>query len=397
MSLGAQVLPPRHRPWARRRVLDVTEYFGHASGGVRTYLLAKAEWIAQQADLAHALVIPGERDAVVPYHGTHVYRLRGPAIPFHASYRVLLATRSLRRIIAHERPDLIEVGSSYFAPWVVSHARRRVPVVWFYHANLPRLVSPDLLRSSPWRRAAARAVGGYVGRIGRTVDATFAASEFAARDLAAWGVERVVRVTLGVDVAHFTPARRAAANAVRASLGLGAGPLVGYFGRFAPEKRVHDVVQAWPAIARETGATLLLMGHGPERERLVAAADARSVRVLPHERDRHRLADLLAALDCYVSPAPFETFGLSVAEALASGTPVVSVDHGAAAELVHASGSGAVYAPGDLEGLAGAVIRMLATSREVVAARARRHMLTHHDWPVAMRRLFAAYAQVLAR
>jgi alpha-1,6-mannosyltransferase len=378
-------------------VLDVTEYFGHASGGVRTYLLAKAEWIASQGDLTQALVIPGDRDAVVPYHGTQVYRLRGPAIPFHASYRVLLATRSLRRIIAHERPDLIEVGSSYFAPWLVAHARRRVPVAWFYHANLPRLVTPDLLEAPAWRRVAARAVGTYVGRIGRMVDATLAASDFAARDLASWGVERVERVTLGVDIAHFTPVRRAAAAATREALGIGSQPLVGYCGRLAPEKRVMDLLRAWPAIAKATGATLLLMGHGPEHERLVAAADPRTVRILPHERDRHRLADVLAALDCYVSPAPFETFGLSVAEALASGTPVVSVNHGAAAELVHASGGGALYEPGDLEGLARAVVRIVEGPRDRLGVRGRAHMVVHHAWPVAMRRLFAAYATLLGR
>src|SRR5690606_30575956 len=144
-----------------------------------------------------------------------------------------------------------------------------------------------------------------------------------------WGVERVERVTLGVDVEHFTPARRLRVDAVRARLGIRQGaPLVGFVGRLAAEKQVDVLLKAWSTVARTTGAMLVIVGSGPQAERLAALADVGTVRMLPHEPDRERLADLLAALDVYAAPAPFETFGLSVCEALASGVPVVSVDHG---------------------------------------------------------------------
>ncbi|MCB9518801.1 MAG: glycosyltransferase, partial [Gemmatimonadales bacterium] len=125
--------PQRLRPDAPFGVLDVSEYFGASSGGVRTYLLQKRRFVADHPGLRQVLVTPGAHDAVHDEPGSRWYQLRGPAIPFQPSYRFLLATRSVRRIIDRERPDLIEVGSSYFAPWVGHHARRHVevPVVWF--------------------------------------------------------------------------------------------------------------------------------------------------------------------------------------------------------------------------------------------------------------------------
>ena len=52
------------------------------------------------------------------------YRLHGPHIPTQKPYRFMLATRSTTRIVAHERPDLIEVGSAWCAPWLVHLATR---------------------------------------------------------------------------------------------------------------------------------------------------------------------------------------------------------------------------------------------------------------------------------
>jgi alpha-1,6-mannosyltransferase len=390
-------LPPVLRPEATLAVLDISEYYSDGSGGVRTYLDAKGRFVAGSTDLRRTLVVPGSRDSIADAPGDRTYRLRGPAIPFH-SYRLMLATRSVARIIAHERPDIIEIGSSYIVPWAVSRARRRHPaqVAWFYHSNLPRLIAPDLAWAGASRAAVVRGVGGYVHHLGRLADVTLAASDFAARELAHWGVERVERVTLGVDAEHFHPRRRYACAAIRAMLGVEAGvPLVGFIGRLAAEKQVDMLLHAWPRVARETGAVLLIVGNGPQRARLAALAEGQRVLMLPHEPDRDRVAEVLAALDLYVSPAPFETFGLAVCEALASGVPVVSVDHGAAAELVRASGVGALPPLGDATALGEAIISALREDRMTQGARARAYVERHHTWDVALTRLFTLYRQIL--
>lgn len=378
-------------------MLDISEYYSEGSGGVRTYLDAKGRFVQSVSNLRRTLVVPGARDGIADVPGDRTYRLRGPAIPFH-SYRLMLATRSVARIIAHERPDIVEIGSAYVVPWAVSRARRRhrARVAWFYHSNLPRLIAPDLARAGASRGLLVRVVGAYVRQLGKLADVTLAASDFAAAELARWGVERVERVTLGVDADHFTPARRTQAAAIRADLGIPAGvPLVGFVGRLAAEKQVDMLLHAWPRVARATGAVLVIVGSGPQHARLAALAAGQRVLMLPHEADRDRLADLLAALDLYVSPAPFETFGLAVCEALASGVPVVSVDHGAAAELVRASGVGALAPLGDAVALGEAILGALHADHPTHRARARSYVEGHHTWDVAFGHLFGVYRQLL--
>ncbi|MHB1299010.1 MAG: glycosyltransferase, partial [Gemmatimonadaceae bacterium] len=138
------ILPPEGtlRPSATRSVLDITEFYGPTSGGVRTYLAQKAAWVATQPWVRQTIVVPGVRDAVEDdlAEGSRRYSLRGPRVPGQPPYRFLLATRSARRIVEHERPDVIELGSPGFAPWIASHATRglAIPMVAFFHSNLPR-------------------------------------------------------------------------------------------------------------------------------------------------------------------------------------------------------------------------------------------------------------------
>ena len=212
IDIAGSPLPVPLRPASTLGVLDISEYVGDFTGGVRTYLAEKARYVSRRPALRQVLLIPGAHDAIVESDGVRCYRLRGPAIPFNPAYRFMLATRSTSRIVAHERPDVIEVGSAYFAPWLIFRARRqyRAPAVWFYHANLPRLVAPRQEREPAARRILARAVGWYTRRIAAAVDCTIVASDFARRDLERVGVTNVAFVPLGVDLDLFHPARRAA-------------------------------------------------------------------------------------------------------------------------------------------------------------------------------------------
>jgi alpha-1,6-mannosyltransferase len=390
-------LPPRLRPSAELGVLDITEFFGETTGGVRTYLLQKAEYVQRRPDLRQTIVVPGARDEILEAGGVRCYRLHGPSVPTQKPYRFMLATRSTSRIVAHERPDLIEVGSTWFAPWLVHLAERRVdlPVVWFYHSNFPRVIAPWPERAGRIRRAAADFAWRYVRRLGRMVRATLAPSYFVARELARQGVDRVVRVSLGVDLQRFHPARRDAAAETRRRHGLPEGPLAIYVGRLAAEKEVDLLLAAWREVERRTGARLLLVGDGPARRRLRRSRGSERLHWLPFQQDRDRLADLLAAVDLAVAPCSIETFGLSALEALASGTPLLSADRGGVAETVGRSGAGAVFASGDAGALADQAERLLRGDLAALGAAGRRYAAAHHCWDAVLTQIFDVYRGIL--
>ena len=401
LDLGRTELP-RHRlrPTAEVGVLDITKWFGDTSGGVRTYLLQKARYVESRPDLRQVLVIPGARDSITHGTGVRCYRLRGPRVPTQRPYRFMLATRSIRRIIHHEAPSIIEVGSCFLVPWITAHAAKKsnVPLVFFYHSNLPRSICAFPERASRTRQRAHNLAWKYIRKLDSLFELTICASRFAVTDLQAHGVERVVRVPLGVDLDHFSPFRRYQSEETRERLGIPLdAPIVAFIGRFAREKEVDVLLRAWPEIARRTDAHLLMVGDGPQREYLQRLADSHErVLWMPYEHDREQLANLLAAVDLFIAPGSIETFGLSALEALASGTPVLSADRGGVSEQIEASGAGATFASGDSAALSDAAVHLLGADLHCLGRRGRAYAEREHSWDGVFDRIFDLYRNVLA-
>jgi len=108
--------------------------------------------------------------------------------------------------------------------------------------------------------------------------------------------------------------------------------------------------------APEKVLDLLIVGsEGPEKR--ISAGIV--VRPLGYFRAPARLADAYRAADVYVHAAVEETFGLSVAEALACGTPVVMASAGGVLEIVQHERTALVVPPRDAAGLAEAIARLL--------------------------------------
>ncbi len=81
------------------------------------------------------------------------------------------------------------------------------------------------------------------------------------------------------------------------------------------------------------------------------------------------VADAMASCDLFVSCSLFESFGMAVAEAVASGCLVLSSDVGAARRFVIEGRNGRLVPPGDMRALEGALADLLGQTREGV----------HHD------------------
>jgi alpha-1,6-mannosyltransferase len=210
------------------------------------------------------------------------------------------------------------------------------------------------------------------------------------------GFTRVERIPLGVSLSVFHPGRRDGSARTRQLAGVPDGPVAIFAGRLAREKELELVIDAWPEVERVSGATLLLVGDGPSRDYFMRRCRAKRVVWLPYEKDRERLADLLAAADLYLAPGPAETFGLGALEAMASGLPVVCSDQGAVRELVEASGAGIVNPAPEAPAMAASIITLLGRDLPGLGVRARRYAEAHHSWEGVFRQLFDFYRRVVA-
>lgn len=150
---------------------------------------------------------------------------------------------------------------------------------------------------------------------------------------------KIPLVSPGFDEERFTPVAPAARAALRQRFGF-EGKTVLSLGRLARNKGYDLLIRAFPEVlARVPDARLHLAVGGAElsdRERAVLAecrAEARrlglgeKVVFSGHVADAE-LADIYRAADVFVMPSRYEPFGMTAAEALACGTPVVATTHG---------------------------------------------------------------------
>ncbi len=233
-------------------------------------------------------------------------------------------------------------------------------------------------------RAAAAAARRYASRLYRHFDLVFAPSEVMRLRLLDWGVDRVAVQPLGVDTQTFHPAR--ASPMWRNQLGLPpATRLLVYAGRFAPEKHLDVLCEA----VRQLGPPYLLLalGAGP------TPPSGDQVIVQPFINEPMALARALASADAFVHAGDQETFGLSVLEAMACGTPVVARVAEGLAELVDDSVGAAVH-DGRPQSFAEAIATLFTHDRTGTSRRARERAESY-DWNQMLPLQLMHYRQLL--
>jgi alpha-1,6-mannosyltransferase len=381
---------------AALKILDLTEFFSETGGGVGTYLRAKARWCAGRDDIEHVLVVPGARNAERLWHGSHLCEIAGWAAPASPGYHVLAHPGRVRRILERERPDVIELGSPYLAPWVLRRAARGlgIPVIGMFHLDLAGAVLRTLARGWPRpARAVLRAgITAYLRRAFAQCRCVVGASEASLAAMADAGIRERRLVPFGVDLDTFRPEARDAEW--KAEVGAAGRPVALFAGRLTVEKNLRVVLDALPEMHRRYGLKLVLIGNGGWRPGLeaLAAETPDRLAVLPFEADRARLARAYASADVYLAPSPHETFGLAALEAAASGLPVVGAGAGALAQRL-AGGSWARTVPAaDPDAWCDAVGQLLAADPVATRAAARASAM-NHAWDRTFSGLLAVYRE----
>jgi glycosyltransferase involved in cell wall biosynthesis len=162
----------------------------------------------------------------------------------------------------------------------------------------------------------------------------------------------------GVDTFRFRPP----GGHEREALGIPQGrPIVGTVGRLDAAKDHRSLLAAFRTIvAAIPDAVLVIIGEGPMRfalERDVKRYGlGESVRLLGARFD---VPVLLPGLDVFVLSSVNEGLPLALLEAMACARPVVVTDVGGIAGVVDRGRAGVVVPPGDVDGLAKAIIGLL--------------------------------------
>ena len=278
-----------------------------------------------------------------------VYRLPVPGpVPMAA----LTFTAAALPLLWRLRPDVIH-AHELFSPATTALAAKRffqTAVVATAHRSGP-LGDFQRMQQRPFGMRRLKAMR-------REVDAFTMISAEVDAELAEFGIEaaRRFRVPNGVDTQRFQPVDETTRHARRQQYDLPAGPLVVYAGRLAPEKRVNQLIEVWPAVrATVPDAHLLVLGTGPEEARLREQAGPGII----FAGAVHDVAPWLQAADVWVLPSAAEGFSVAMLEAMATGLGIVLTDVGGARDAIDHETHGLLVPPDDPAALQAALQRLL--------------------------------------
>jgi glycosyltransferase involved in cell wall biosynthesis len=225
----------------------------------------------------------------------------------------------------------------------------------------------------------------------------------------------------GVDVERFSPGPAES----RPENG---GPRLLFVGRITPEKAIHSLIEAAGIVRKRfDGLRLDIVGPDAEtpREYIVDLSDDPLVKALaawydggylkrlksmaleagdeavgftglvhPDDLPRHyRTADIL------VNPSVSESFGMSLAEAMACGVPVVATQVGGMPEIVDPGVTGQLVPPDDTQALARAIEQRLAASEagDDLSAACRNRAVEMFSWDRVAESVAERYAACAGR
>ena len=364
------------------RIVQLANAYSPTSGGLRTAIDRLGHGYAA-AGHERILVVPA-RDWQVQ-QGVSGLTVTVPGMKVGNGYRLILRTGGVEKLLERLRPDVIEVSDKYTLTAVADWAARRgVGAVLFSHERLDAIVPALMPRTcgSPAARAAIRA---WNQRVAPRFDAVVVTSEFAEHEFS--GLKKVRslrRIPLGVDLELFHPQPTPEHTGIK----------LAYAGRLSQEKNVGLAIAAVKELTHSGHDVHLdLYGTGAAQAELRRAAGDLPVTFHGHVADRPLLASHLAAADVVLAPCLVETFGLSVLEALACGTPVVAATGGASGELL-GSAAGVVAAP-TASGMARGVLEVLSRPERVRRAAARRQA-ERHPWSRSVEEMLDVHEDVVS-
>ncbi|MDD1770793.1 MAG: glycosyltransferase [Methanomassiliicoccales archaeon] len=187
----------------------------------------------------------------------------------------------------------------------------------------------------------------YLRRLLQRSEAVIAPSAAIEKELWKYAprMRRVDVIPTGVDSVRFRPDNDG--SAVRARYGLEGKEVILVLGRIAWEKNMDLLLHGFALLNKEDPNTvMLIVGEGPAREHYMQMAKELGISertVFTGFVPDQDLPQYYAACDAFTIASKFETQGLVVLEAMASGKPVAGIDFRAVAEIVHDGEDGYLF------------------------------------------------------
>jgi phosphatidyl-myo-inositol alpha-mannosyltransferase len=360
----------------------VCPYTWEVPGGVQAHIRDLAEALRS---LGHAVSVISPADDDAPLPSYVVPAGRAMPVPYNGSVARLafgfLSASRVRRWLKEGDFDVLHVHEpmapslSLLACWVASGA-----IVATFHTAMVR--SRALHAAHPILQSALE-----------KISARIAVSEAARKTLVEHLGGDAVLIPNGVAVHKF-------ASAVPLPGWPGDGGTIGFLGRMdEPRKGLPVLLAAFELLAAERPTVRLLIA-GPGDIDEVAGRVRRPFRdnvVLLGQVSEDVKASVYRSVDLFCAPnTGGESFGVVLAEAMASGAAIVASDLDAFRRVLRGGRAGELFETGNAAALASAAGRLLDDpERRAVLAREARTAVRAYDWSIVARDVVRVYETVV--
>lgn len=294
----------------------------------------------------------GKRAAEIERDGGHHVTLgMRSKNPLSAPFRMLALRKALRRI----RPDVIHFRSrvpGWLTLWANAAEDLRIPTVSTLHGlNHPCFYSSVMMRAD------------------RVICVSTAGLAFAREHYPWVPAETFQVIPRGIDLETFNPAAldREWIAAFRKTHGLEGKFVAAAIGRVSSLKGVDILIRATALLKPRLPELVTLVVGGPQKNQenyfeglktLAAELGAADRVIFAGSQRKIPEIDALADVVCSCNVRKPESFGRTVAEALALETPVIAAAHGGVLDIVRDGEDGFLVPPGDAEALAEALLKV---------------------------------------
>ena len=261
----------------------------------------------------------------------------------HAPYELALASKMVS-VVKYEKLDLLHVhyaiphaSAAYMAKQILKTQGIQIPVITTLHGTDITLVGKD---------PSYEPVVTF--SINQSDGVTSVSEDLKLETYAHFDVTRDIEVIPNfIDLDRF---KRLKKEHFKTAICPNGEKLLVHTSNFRKVKRVEDVIQVFFEVRKVIPAKLLLVGDGPERDKM-----ERLCRELGTSDDTRFLGKLdaveevLSVADLFLMPSEKESFGLAALEAMACEVPILSSNAGGIPELNINGVTGFVSDVGDVQ------------------------------------------------
>ncbi len=338
---------------------------------------------------AEAVLFSGGKH-VESYQGYPIVSITpGIPMPMYPEITMSLPRQGTFNILKEFDPDIVHIASPFHTGLRFIRFARRLdkPLVMSFHTHvmeMARFYRLGFLQRPLW--AINRFV--YSKADYRWATSKRVQSELIEHNFGPTGLWR-----RGVDPDIFSPKHCDDDMRARLTNGQTDKTLLLFVGRVAPEKQIQQIKHVLEAIPN---THLAIVGDGPFRDKLEKTYNGMSVTFAGYLKGKE-LSKAYCAADIFVFPSAIETFGLVVAEAMATGLPVVSSRVGGIPEIIDSGVNGYIFEPNDIEQMI-AYVRELATEPEKRkrVGKLAHQSVQHLTWPSIMNEFIDDYRRIIA-